>query len=245
MISAFGLPQRFAAPRALASLDALAQAVLEAPPHRRMHAALAFEARLACSWLDPTVKTMIVRQLVTDLSRRIRRDDPQVAEDRYVIPHVLRTAQRDLGRAIRTGPIEFIAVDFSHLAMRRLRFAEIHFVDCRFDHANLENSSLNNSVFLGCSFVGAALAGASMQRADFSAGSFAGGNFFEADARGALFLRAELDDSDFSFANLSGANLSGASLGGVHFHGANLAGALFEGVENFDPSALREAARPP
>ncbi len=242
---ALGFTQRFAAPGALASLDALAQAVVEAPSHRRMRATLEFEAHFARAWLSPSVKTMIVRQLVTDLSRRILRDDPQAPEDRYIIPRILRIAQRAISRTVRVQPIEFVGVDFSQLTLRRLRLEGIQFADCRFDRASLENSSVNASVFLGCSFAGVSFPGASMQGTDFSACAFTGGNFFEADARGALFLNANLDHTDFSFANLSGANLRGASLAGVRFHSANLAGALFDGVENFDAAALREAARLP
>ncbi len=240
-----GLDGKFLAPSALARLDALAQAIIDAAPNRRMHAALEFEARFRRAWLSPTTKTMIVRQLITDLSRRIERENHQAAEDRYVIPQILRFAQRDLNRTARSKPLEFIGLDFSSLMMRRLRLSGIQFIDCRFDAANLEGSVFDASVFLNCTFTSATLAGASLQRADFSGADFNGANFFEADARRALFLRARLDNVDFSFANLSGANLGGSSLAGVCFHDANLAGALLEAAENLDQLALREAARLP
>lgn len=229
----------------LAALDALAQAIVEASPHRRMQAALEFESRFRRAWLSSTMKTMIVRQLITDLSRRIQRDDLQTAEDRYVIPQILRMAQRDLWRAVRSRPVEFIGLDFSQLTMRQMKLDGIQFIDCRFDRTNLEGSSVNSSIFLNCTFKAATLAGASIQRADCSAVDFEGANFFEADARGALFLKARLDNADFSFANLSGINFAGASLAGARFQGANLGGALFEAAQNLDEAALREAARPP
>ncbi len=233
------------APGSLASLDGLAQAIVDAPPHRRMHAVLEFESRFGAAWLSATAKTMIVRQLITDLSRRIEREDPRAAEDRYVIPQLLRIAQRELSRTVRSRPVEFIGLDFSLLTMRRLKLDGIQFIDCRFAQTNLEGSSLNASVFLNCTFAAATFAGASIQRADFSGGNLEGANFFETDARSALFLKAKMDNADFSFADLSGANLGGASLSGARFQGANLAGALFDAVENLDEAALREAARPP
>ncbi len=105
------------------------------------------------------------------------------------------------------------------------------------DHADLDRADLCDCDLRESSAVRALLSSINAERANFEGAELEQASFVEANLIGArfigvvakrsFFMRAKLDDADFSFADVREAHFTEASVKEGRFHGANLRGARF------------------
>lgn len=150
----------------------------------------------------------------------VRADGTAHRERADPVPETTSTVRHeDWGGAVLDGTTasrtEFVDVDMSEVATRRVVYEECAFRDVRFNASTHEASAFLNCTFTNCNFFDAS----------FTACKLVGSVFERCSTR---LLRVV--GGDWSFVGLRGADLRSVVLDGVRMREADLTGARFDGA---------------
>jgi uncharacterized protein YjbI with pentapeptide repeats len=166
---------------------------------------------LALAYASPALGSGILRQVLPDSEKMFRdgrQSSPVPLIQRADITPEIALAVGAVVRQEAARRVSLAGRDLAGADLRGAQLAGIDLTGAFLEHANLTGADLTGALCEGAVFAGACLDGAKLHKAVLKKA-----NFGEAQAIGADFSEAQLDDAMLYKADLSNADLRGASLG--------------------------------